>query len=291
MAHYAKECWDAEALTSFDWLEIIGIANRSAFDLKAHITATGQELSAFIPYDEPMEREVETIVVDMKALGPMFRSNAGKVKTAMEALAIDQLKGKKTVSVSVDGEDIEIPNSCFSIQTKKEKLSGQRIIPNVLEPSFGIDRIFYTLLEHSYKELEPPADIAAEDVDDQERNASNKYRVLTFLPKIAPIKVGVFPLMPKDGLVEISSQINEDLKKNNVKTYYDESGSIGRRYARMDEIGTPYCLTVDYQTKTDQAVTIRDRDTHDQVRVKIDELVGIIQDLIVGSLRLDQLPK
>ncbi|WP_455391751.1 glycine--tRNA ligase, partial [[Eubacterium] cellulosolvens] len=251
MAHYASECWDVEALTSFGWLEIVGIANRSAFDLNAHIKATGQELSAFIAYDTPIEREVETIKVDMKALGPLFKGAAGKIKSALEALHIDQVKDSESIKIDVDGETFEVPNNCYIIQTEVEKKAGERIIPNVLEPSFGIDRIFYTLLEHSYTEQEPPAELLGE----QDAESSETYRVLSFLPGIAPIKVGVFPLMPKDGLDEIANKINNDLRAQNIQTYHDESGSIGRRYARMDEVGTPFCVTVDYDTKNDDSVT------------------------------------
>jgi glycyl-tRNA synthetase len=295
MAHYASECWDAEAFTSFGWLEIIGIANRSAFDLNAHINATGQELTAYIPYDQPVERDVERMDVDMKALGPLFKGAAGKIKNALEKLPIDQVKDTNSIKINVEGTDYDIPNSCYKIEIKHEKLSGERIIPNVLEPSFGIDRIFYSLLEHSFQEREVPSELAIEDVDEKDEdvkdNTAKTYRVLTFLPWIAPIKVGVFPLMPKDGLEEITKQINETLRQENIQTYHDESGSIGRRYARMDEIGTPFCVTVDYDTKEDNAVTIRDRDSHGQARVPIDELSNILQDLIVGKSQFSDLLK
>jgi glycyl-tRNA synthetase len=281
MAHYAKECWDAEALTSFDWLEIIGIANRSAFDLSAHIKSTGQELSAFIPYEKPVERRSEKVVADMKKLGPLFKGAAAKIKDKLEGLDVSDVKGKGQIEIEIDNETFQVPGECFNIEELVEKVSGERIIPNVLEPSFGIDRILYSLLEQSYVESEPPADI--------ESDSTGVYRVLTFLPQVAPIKVGVFPLMPKDGLVEIAQRINSELREIGIETYYDESGSIGRRYARMDEVGTPFCITVDYDTKDDSAVTIRDRDSHAQVRIKIDELSMVIEELIMGKKLFSEL--
>lgn len=287
MAHYASECWDAEAFTSFGWLEIIGIANRSAFDLKAHINATGQELTAYIPYDQPNERDVEVIKVDMKSLGPLFKGEAGKVKIALESAPVEDLRGRDAVDITIDGTAFHVPNTCFIVDTVHEKVSGERVIPNVLEPSFGIDRIFYTLLEHSYTEQEPPAELAEE----QDSESGGVYRVLSFSAVVAPMKVGVFPLMPKDGLAEIAREINNTLRDQNIQTYHDESGSIGRRYARMDEIGTPFCVTVDYDTKEDNAVTIRDRDSHGQARVKIDELTRVLQDLIAGKIRFGELLK
>jgi glycyl-tRNA synthetase len=283
MAHYATECWDAEALTSFDWLEIIGIANRSAYDLSAHIKSTGQELSAFIPFDKPIERKNEQILVDMKKLGPLFKGAAGKIKNELESLDIQDIKGKAHIDITIENESFQVASDCFSIEEIQEKASGERIIPNVLEPSFGIDRILYSLLEHSYVESEPPADVESDN--------SGVYRVLTFLPKIAPIKMGVFPLMPKDGLDEIAIDINNELRNIGIETYYDESGSIGRRYARMDEVGTPYCVTVDYDTKSDNAVTIRDRDSHEQVRVKIEELGRVLDELIECKKQFSDIEK
>ncbi|HEX17662.1 MAG TPA: hypothetical protein ENG60_04565, partial [Thermoplasmatales archaeon] len=94
---------------------------------------------------------------------------------------------------------------------------------------------------------------------------------------IAPIKAGVFPLINDERLCEIAREIHQTLRRNRIESYYDESGSIGRRYARMDEIGTPYCITVDFDTLKDGTVTIRDRDTTEQIRIKIDDLVDFFK--------------
>ncbi|HIH98813.1 MAG TPA: glycine--tRNA ligase, partial [Thermoplasmata archaeon] len=88
-------------------------------------------------------------------------------------------------------------------------------------------------------------------------------------PLIAPVKVGVFPLIRKDDLPELAGTLDKKLKEKGMTTCYDEAGSIGKRYARMDEIGTPFCVTVDYQSLEDDTVTLRDRDTTKQVRIKI----------------------
>jgi glycyl-tRNA synthetase len=99
--------------------------------------------------------------------------------------------------------------------------------------------------------------------------------VMKFHPRIAPIKAAVFPLVKKDGMPEIAQRIYRDLKKKFV-VFYDEKGAVGRRYRRQDEAGTPYCITVDGQTLTDNTVTIRDRDTLDQWRVSVDDVVAEI---------------
>lgn len=97
---------------------------------------------------------------------------------------------------------------------------------------------------------------------------------------IAPIKVGVFPLVNDEKLVKTAEKIDENLRNAGVPTYYDDGGTIGRRYARMDEVGTPFCITVDHDTLKDKSVTIRNRDTTEQERKKIEDIVSFIKDKI-----------
>ena len=150
-----------------------------------------------------------------------------------------------------------MPEDAYTVRKVKRKVSGEEFIPHVIEPSYGVDRILYAVMEHNYHEIEENGET---------------YRILTLPPAVAPIKVGVFPLMPKDGLDELAMRIYEELKRQGIMAIYDDSGSIGRRYARMDEIGTPYCITVDYQSLEDGTVTIRFRDTKEQMRVKMEEV-------------------
>lgn len=133
----------------------------------------------------------------------------------------------------------------------------RKLIPHVIEPSFGVDRTLLALLTSCYTE---------------ETVAEGDTRiVLKFLPHIAPVQVAVLPLMKKDGMSEKAHEIAAELRKY-FRVDYDEAGSLGKRYRREDEIGTPYCVTVDYETFDDHAVTVRDRDTMQQERVKIDDL-------------------
>ncbi len=132
-------------------------------------------------------------------------------------------------------------------------LDGDRaVLPNIFELSMGVDRSIYAIIEHS---------LAVE----------GGRTVMRLKPYLAPIQVGVFPLVTRGGLPEVAKQIYSKIKLS-FDAFYDESGSIGRRYRRMDEIGTPLCITVDYQTLEDSTVTIRDRDTMTQDRVRISEL-------------------
>lgn len=135
--------------------------------------------------------------------------------------------------------------------------SNEKYLPYVIEPSAGVDRSALAFLADSYEEEE-------------------KRVVLKLDPRLAPYKVAVFPLSKKDGLADISRDIEKTLK-NSFNVFFDEKGSIGRRYRRQDEIGTPIGITIDYQTKEDDTVTLRDRDTMEQIRVPIQGLVETIQ--------------
>ncbi len=134
--------------------------------------------------------------------------------------------------------------------------TGEKFIPHVLEPTFGIDRTVLAILTSAYDE---------ETVDGDERV------VLRFKPVIAPVQIAVLPLSKKEELTIPAQNIADELKRI-ARVAYDETQSIGKRYRRQDEIGTPYCVTVDFETRTDNAVTVRDRDTMKQERVPVIEL-------------------
>jgi glycyl-tRNA synthetase len=129
---------------------------------------------------------------------------------------------------------------------------GKRFVPYVVETAVGVDRTVLMLLCDAYRE---------EEVEGETRV------VLGFSPRMAPVKAAVFPLMKKDGLPEIAHRIAKELRAATIPAFYDEAGSIGRRYRRQDEAGTPWCVTVDGQTSADGSVTIRDRDSLEQIRI------------------------
>jgi glycyl-tRNA synthetase len=147
--------------------------------------------------------------------------------------------------------------------TYRDDLTGERYIPHVIEPSAGADRATLAFLCEAYNEDEAP----------DENGKMQKRVLMKFHPRLAPIKAAVFPLVKKDGMPEIARQIYRDLKRH-FNAFYDEKGAVGRRYRRQDEAGTPFCVTVDGQTFDDQTVTIRDRDSLEQWRVKIDDVVS-----------------
>jgi glycyl-tRNA synthetase len=197
-SHYALDTWDLEYNFAFGWKEIIGIANRTDFDLSQHIKHSKADLSLF---DE---------------------------------------------------------------ETKS------KVIPHVVaEPSFGVGRSFLVFMSDAYD-------------DDKERGNI----VLHLHPKIAPVKAAVLPLVNKQ--VDEARALHNVLKKRLV-SMFDKSGSIGRRYARADELGIPFCVTVDFDSEKDSSVTIRDRETTRQKRVKKDKLAETLNSLIDGSMRFEDI--
>ncbi len=267
MAHYAADCWDAEALLSYGWTEITGIADRGCWDLSRHSQFSGSDLSHFDRFDKPREMTFMKVQANHRKLGPAFKGKAKDIAAALETKTPNDVRDGKIVLI-IDGEDFVLTNEYFEIKEVTEKVTGERIVPHVIEPSHGLDRIFYSILEHSY-------------FYDEKR----EYSVLRLRPEVAPIKVGVFPLMEKDGMDVLAKQVYESVHSTMTEAYYDGSGTIGKRYARMDEIGTPWCITVDYESLEGAdkgTVTLRERDTGEQKRIPVEKAAKIIRKLVAG---------
>jgi glycyl-tRNA synthetase len=154
-------------------------------------------------------------------------------------------------------------------------VNGRKFIPHVVEPSWGLDRLFYCVLEHNFVE----------------KGKDRDWAWMKFPKSIAPISVSVFPLMKKMGMEDKAKEIYQQFLNEGYDVQYDDSGSIGKRYARADEIGVPYCITVDPQTMEDGTVTIRDRDTMKQVRVNLDNLLETIQKLMHDKIKFEEAGK
>jgi len=186
-AFYSDDTWDLEIeLNSYGWVEMVGISDRTNYDLTQHATFSKQDL--------------------------VVRTEDGKT-----------------------------------------------FIPDVIEIAFGVDRPYFAMLDLAF---------SRRDIDAQRT-------VLSLPAKIAPIEVGVLPLIKKDGLPEKAKEVLVALK--GTRTYYDESGSIGKRYSRLDAIGVPFCVTIDHDSLKDNSVTIRERDSLKQTRVKILDLAATLK--------------
>ena len=244
LSHYSSETWDAESLTDLGWIEVTGIAHRGTFDLANHIKASGKDLYAqrVIPRKEVIEKKKE---IDYQTIKAEFPKQSSKIIAAMKDGAS---------SLSIEGKNIDTGR--FLVE-KEEKVVVDRenFIPVVIEPAFGLDRIIYTILDHNLSVRE-----------------DSGYVCLKVPYSISPYDAAILPLMAKDGLDVKANSIFENLLKQKFSVLYDDSGSIGKRYSRYDEVGILYCITVDYDTLRNGDVTIRHRDTRVQIRIKIDEI-------------------
>ena len=149
--------------------------------------------------------------------------------------------------------------------------SKSHYVPHVIEPAAGVGRCAMTFLIDAYEEQEIGID---------KKGKPDVRTVLHFHPNIAPITVAVFPLVKKEGMPEIADRIETDLRQRGFRTFYDQKSAIGRRYRRQDEVGTPWCITVDGQTLEDSSVTIRERDSMEQLRVPESELASWLDERV-----------
>ena len=263
-AHYAAQTFDQLVRVSrLGWLEVSGHAYRTDYDLSRHMKYSGVDLRVFKPYKEPRIVERKIVLVDPRWLGRTFREKAKEIMEALKAMDGEEAEKMLKEQGKLVVAGVEIPADKVKIAVKKEKVTGRRFLPHVAEPSFGVERLLFVALDHAYSEREGRV-------------------VLRLPPRIAPVKAAVFPLVRDDRLVEKARRIWWSLLDEGLYAVYDDDGSIGRRYARVDEIGVPVAVTVDYQTLEDGTVTLRDRDTWNQVRVREDQVVDAVKAFLRG---------
>ena len=307
MAHYACDCWDAEIEMSMGWVECVGIADRSAYDLTCHGTFTNTSLTASAPLETPIK--VEKYVVTKKALAAMgkeFKKDAKAVSEALTALDSDGLKaleakakaeGKATIA------GFEISAEMLQCESKTEVQHVDVFTPNVIEPSFGIDRVLTAIYEHTFYvraadgEERAPAAEASDGKKKKEKAKDDKQKpgVLGFPPEVAPYKCVVLPLdmriaqSPEYAAMMVG--LRTSLAEAGLQYKVDESGAaVGRRYARADELGVPFAITIDFDTlgigakeSTNSAgyATLRERDSTHQVRLPLSDLPTIVAKLVL----------
>ncbi|CAO1631203.1 unnamed protein product [Parajaminaea phylloscopi] len=268
MAHYASDCWDAEIQTSYGWIECVGCADRSAYDLTVHARKTKRDLVVQKPHKEPVIYEKWVADVDKKLLGPKFKKDAKAVEDSILALDQDQLaslsSALKNGPAKVPATDFEVSNDFVKVELKTIKEMVREFTPNVIEPSFGLGRIFYALLEHSFW-------ARAEDVD---------RGVLSLNPLVAPIKVLVVPISNNEKLQPLVRDVAARLRREGIAARVDDSSAtIGKRYARNDELGTPFACTLDFASVQNKTMTLRERDTTGQLIGSIDDVVAALKGL------------
>lgn len=282
MAHYAADCWDAEIFMScYGWIECVGHADRAAFDLQVHSAASKIEMTAQKMYETP--KIVESTVV--KPIFPRLAKKYKKelpliVKYLSELSSEDALKfaadlNNGPVTVKLCAGNFEVEKDMVDIKKQTVKISVDKYTPSVIEPSFGIGRIMYGILDHSFTV--------------KTKKDKTQVAILQLSTAIAPVKCGIIMVATSKEAFAISEFLESNFIEDGLASKTDSSGvSVGKKYARMDEVGVPYCVTIDFEY---DSITIRDRDTTTQVRVKKEDALEIITDLIRGFTTWEEVRK
>jgi glycyl-tRNA synthetase len=272
-AHYSLQSFDQQVYVErWGWVEVSGHAYRADYDLKRHMEFSGEDMRVYKEYEKPIEKEQLVIKPIMSKFGPVFKTEAAKVAEMLSNADPKEVEA----SIGKNGfymlGKYKILPEHIEIGHQRVVEHGRRFIPHVVEPSFGSDRLVYVALEYAY-------------------SVKNDRAILSFPRDIASMQVGVYPLVSKDGLPAKALELNKLLVDEGFVTEYDETGSIGRRYARADEIGIPLGITVDYETLTDNTVTIRNRDSWKQVRTSIEDLRELLHKYFRWKINFEDLGK
>jgi len=284
MAHYACDCWDAECLTSYGWVECVGCADRSAYDLKQHTKATGVRLVAEKKLNEPKTIDVVEIVANKAAVGKAFKKEAKDILATIaklnepealeELLSFEEsLKAKNEfhleVAVGQSTNTFRLVPEMVEVKRYLKVVHVEEFVPNVIEPSFGIGRIMYSIFEHNFRV----------------RSDDGQRTYFSLPPIVAPLKCSVLPLSNNAEFTPYITQLKRDLASVDVSHKVDDSsGSIGRRYARTDEIAIPFGITIDFDTlKEPHTATLRERDSMSQLRIPLSEIAAVVRDLSNGK--------
>jgi glycyl-tRNA synthetase len=281
MAHYAADCWDLEIKSSYGWVECVGHADRACYDLDVHSKATKTPMLAIKKLDTPKEIVVAKLKFDRKLLGQIFKKEQRAVSGALELLAEDWADFEPiATALEADGvttvDGFEIKKEMVTWTKTVKNVHEIKFTPSVIEPSFGMGRILYSLLEHSF----------------YQRDTEDKRCVMGFRPEVAPHKCAVLPLSGAPEINAVVDEIAADLMDSDLSTRVDQStASLGRRYARADEIGVPFAVTVDFDSLKDGTVTLRERDSCVQIRLPKAEVTMLIFQFVHRKITWEQAAK
>lgn len=270
MAHYANQCWDLECFVNGSWLECIGCADRGSYDLTAHNKANPKN-PVFVQrkLNTPIFVLQYTIVPDIKKMRQYHPDNTNNIKQYFKTLdqpnvlkLVDTISTSDTFTIVVNDSLIYLASTWVTITKKETIQTHEPFIPHVIEPSFGVDRLLFAIMDQNLWHRE---------IDERRLVLSLPYELQLF-------DVAVFPLHKKDTMIHIANNIRNLLMGKKFTCYMDDtSTAIGKKYVRCDEIGVPYVITVDPGTIKNQIVTIRDRETMNQSHVPIDSIISFLE--------------
>lgn len=279
MAHYSQDCWDAEILTSYGWVEVVGIADRSAYDLTRHAKFSKKDLVAARKYTQPVEVQVIDAKLQKGIIGKSFKGDGKAIIDYLENMddetkvaVKEALEKDKSYELNfAEGKTVTITADMVAFEQKTKKVMEEKFVPNVIEPSFGIGRIIYCCWEHTFK------------------MRSKERTYLRLPPKIAPYKCSILTVVIDPRFDPYVNKLVESLKKLGVSNKVDISGQgIGKRYARTDEVGIPFGITIDTDTLANNDVTLREIETTLQVRVPFNEIAELVYNLSEETVKWEE---
>ncbi|CAF0830026.1 unnamed protein product [Rotaria sordida] len=283
MSHYACDCWDAECKISYGWIECVGCADRSCYDLTQHIKFSDQRLVAERPLSIPKQIQVGEKRLNCKMIGQLFRKDSSIVIEYLQNLSENEARilheklQQSDEKITIDNKEFIITKLIFTFETIQKTIQVEEFIPSVIEPTFGIGRIMYTMLEHNFK-------IRPQD---------NQRKYFTLPPLIAPYKCAVLPLSSNAVFNPFIKQISDLLTQIGISYRIDSSSNaIGRRYARCDEIAIPFAITIDFDTLSQpHTIVLRELDSLKQIRVKVDEITFVLQNLSTEKVTWNEISR
>lgn len=287
-AHYARDCWDAEVfLRSQDaWIECMGCADRGNYDLLCHQKALGEKMSVKKVLDKPVLLENVTFELNKKVAGKILKHLLPHVQKYLNTCSLKQLKEykrklmiDKKLVLNFEGKFVELTDDMISFPETLDKSNDVEFLPHIIEPSFGINRILLAVLDHSWSLR-----------DENTTNEQVKRFYLDLPTDLAPCKCLVAPLSNDKELKDRVNEIGDILQHLNLENDLDlSSTSIGKKYARADAVGTPYAITVDFESKTDGKVTLRERNSMSQLRISKSKVGEIVQKLVKNEISWEKL--
>lgn len=264
-AHYARKVFDQEVLLDrWGWVEVSGHADRTDYDLSRHSKYSGRELTVEKRLEKPITVTVRQAYPEPRRIREAYPEKIGEIMRSLTGMDPEELYRLLDSQGYIEAAGVRLGKEFFRLEVGEERRSVKKITPHVVEPSFGLDRIVYATLEYAYRE--------------------KGDRVVLSLPAyVAPIEAAVYPLLDRDDLRGLAEDIVLELEENGFRVFYDYGDSIGRLYARGDEIGVPIAFTVDMRSLRDDTVTARDRDTWVQYRVERGKIVEMVERLVTGE--------
>ncbi len=274
MSHYAVECWDLETYVNDDWLECVGCADRGAHDLTSHNARIATKAFAKRMLTVPVEIKYLKAKPNLKLIGQTFGEATASIRDYFGNLSQDTLinlrnslqdQNAKSLVIDLNGKEYTLDKNLIEVIEEAQVKVFESYVPHVLEPSIGVDRLLYSILEQNFWTRE-----------------NDEQRIVLSLPNVLlPYDVAIFPLSKNVKFNPIIDQITSDLNQSKFSCYRDNSStSIGKKYSRADEMGIKFAITIDFDTFNDNQVTIRERDSMKQIRVPINEISKNLKQII-----------